>query len=469
MNVKLKYVALAVLLSLVGFSYGQNSPDYIHLKYDTTGRVTKTIVRAFEDNSISYIERGGKHYFTAALYDGSFIDVGLKIMEIDASYNVNDFKIIDKVLYFCGNYVKNGKTNGLVGFLNVSDFINGNPVDFNIQKSFGISNNDDNFKVLDLHKIELFYANETFHIVTIGKTSTPEYCILELLPNSLGESNGVYYLGVLDELSEVLNDIAVADNYVITVGSLYSGTTASIRRFSKNGISSDTSLCNTAYIYPSNNDSQSNYWQEDLTDFLITPVQNDIVTIASYWFNPADPITGNNLRGTMLRFYNIATLSAPTMMSSLSLGQTYYNGGWKLKELDYEPSSQAFTLLQEMEISANSLVSLFTTLCFTCNQTLHSIGYSNIEFTSFDNINGTHTVMTGFHRNPSTYFMLVGDRINSQNFCLGNSVNLTLSSRSIYGEKKEREKINYYYDDLLFNSTKIKVFDSTYFDNSCMQ
>ena len=138
MNVKLKYVALAVLLSLVGFSYGQNSLDYIHLKYDTTGRVTKTIVRAFEDNSISYIERGGKHYFTVALYDGSFIDVGLKIMEIDASYNVNDFKIIDKVLYFCGNYVKNGKTNGLVGFFNVSDFINDNPVNLNIQNSFKI-------------------------------------------------------------------------------------------------------------------------------------------------------------------------------------------------------------------------------------------------------------------------------------------------------------------------------------------
>ena len=481
MNVKLKYVALAVLLSLIGFSYGQNSPDYVLLKKDTVGTITKTIVRAFGDNSISYIEKGGRHYFTAALYTPlenesdwrNYDSVLLKTMEIDTSYTINDFKIINSThVYCCGKYFVDGMYKAFIGFFEMSSFLNQTTVRLRIHDDFRLTTILGNVEVNNLSKFEFFYELEKLHIVAIGTTTNSRYCVLEMLIPSVGSLNGgIYNIGESSVDKEIINDIAVTDNYVVTVGSLYSNPYAVIRRYPRQSLFSNSMMYDSVYCYPSDENGSLSHIEEDIVDFLITDVQNDIVSIVSYWYNSNSAVMGMNLQGVLLRFFNVATNPEPTMIASISINQNYYRGGWKLREYDYNSTLQIFTLLQDMEESANSLVSSASTINFSNGQQqiVHSLLYPTVKLTSFDNrLNSEYNVFSGSERDLSTYFILVGDRINSQVACYGNRMNSGIESKSVFPAKKVKEGMNIYLDGRLsFSMERLNSFHSAYMVLSC--
>ena len=483
MNVKLKYVALAVLLSLIGFSYGQNSPDYVLLKKDTVGTITKTIVREYQKNSISYIERGGRHYFTAAIRTQSstcadcYDSVMLRTVEIDPRCSVNDFKIVNKAyLYFCGNLFDGLNYKGIVGFFKITDLLRNVSLDLNIHDNFEYHDQNARDIVVNLNKIELLYSRDRFRAITIGETKSTRSCILELTMSDMGEQIGSYSVGVLNQIEERLNDIAVDLNeYVVTVGSIYNEGNASIRRFSRNSsIFLDSALLNVVDTYPTNEsvDSNINFVIENTKSIQITPLlelQEDIVAIASYWYNPSIPSLGDDLQGVLLRFFNLTTPGSPVMIASMSIDQNYYNGGWELKELDYNPILQTFTLLQDMEVSPTSRVSLVSAISFPGNTpTIQSSGYSDIEFTSFDEIPGTrHNVISGYAKSVPTYFILAGDKINSSYTCDGSSVNQTITQKNTYWSKRYNEGMKVSTDVLSFNPQTCSNISSTYMVLSC--
>lgn len=483
MNVKLKYVALAVLLSLIGFSYGQNSPDYVLLKKDTVGTITKTIVREYQKNSISYIERGGRHYFTAAIRTQSstcadcYDSVMLRNVEIDPRCSVNDFKIVNKTyLYFCGNFYKNQEYKGVVGFFKITDLLRNASLDLNIHDDFVYHENNSEKNVVDLNKMEILGIGESFRIITIGETEDSKSCILELSMNRIGDENGIYNIGVLNQKQERLNDIAVDLNeYVVTVGSIYNEGNASIRRYPRIGsIFSDAALLNAVDTYPTNEsaDSNINFVIENTNSIQMAAVlelQEDIVAIASYWYNPSIPSLGDDLQGVLLRFFNLTTPGSPVMIASMSIDQNYYNGGWELKELDYNPILQTFTLLQDMEVSPTSRVSLVSAISFPGNTpTIQSSGYPDIEFTSFDEILGTrHNVISGYAKSVPTYFILAGDKINSSYTCDGSSVNQTITQKNTYWSKRHNEGMKVSSDVLSFNPQTCSNISSTYMVLSC--
>ena len=53
-------------------------------------------------------------------------------------------------------------------------------------------------------------------------------------------------------------------------------------------------------------------------------MSGDTIAIASYWYIPAAANLGTNLRGTLVRIYDLSTTTAPTMMTSMSVNQNYY-------------------------------------------------------------------------------------------------------------------------------------------------
>ena len=129
---KVKNILFGILMCTAYLAYSQNStPVSVLLKKDdTTGIITKTITRAYGNNSISYMEKGGLHYFSAALHLSPTSDwlgydsVLLKNVEIGANYTVNDFKVVDlSHIYCCGKYTEGNNNKGFIAFFNISDFI----------------------------------------------------------------------------------------------------------------------------------------------------------------------------------------------------------------------------------------------------------------------------------------------------------------------------------------------------------
>jgi len=124
MKVSVKYFMILLFFCMVEYTYGQNvNVSHLLLEKDTIGNITKTIVRGYDTSAVLYIEQNGKHYFTSMSYSEpdtghNFNLVNLKKLEIDPSYNVNDFKIVGTdYVYFCGEHVSNNSSYGFIGFL----------------------------------------------------------------------------------------------------------------------------------------------------------------------------------------------------------------------------------------------------------------------------------------------------------------------------------------------------------------
>ena len=472
---KVKNILFGILMCTAYLAYSQNTtPVSVLLKKDTTGIITKTITRAYGNNSISYIEKGGNHYFSAALHLSPTSDwlgydsVLLKNVEIGANYTVNDFKVVDSShIYCCGKYTEGNNNKGFIAFFNIFDFITNNTINFKVMNSF----QTDEGYVADLTKIETFFLSNKLHTIAIGSTVASKACILEIV-GPKGAVSGIYSIGE-STVSEKFNDIAVTDNYVVTVGSVGSPD-AAIRRFPKQSIFSNAANNSLAYSYPTNtsNNNPTMYLAEKTDDFLITPVIDDIVAIASYWYYPPLANLGNNLQGTLMRIYNIAPTSAPSMMTSMSLAQNYYSGNWKLKELQYNGSLQMFSLLQDMELPSNQqLSSAVSILDLVNNPTLVQTKYQpDVEITSLDNIsNSTYSIMGGFNRYATSYLIIIGNKINNTpSSCIGNFSG-TISYKSIYGEKEITSDMTVHNQPLDFGYIKFTNNYSTRMVLSCIQ
>ena len=234
MKVSVKYFMTLLFFCMVEYTYGQNvNVSHLLLEKDTIGNITKTIVRGYDTSAVLYIEQNGKHYFTSMSYSEpdtghNFNLVNLKKLEIDPSYNVNDFKIVGtNYVYFCGEHVSNNSSSGFIGFFDLQELLQGNMnAEIKIQDNF-VQNILSNsvVSVTNLTKMEVFFESGKPSIMAEGITSNLKSCILEIPAPDMVMQNGVYKLDVSNYVSERLNDKVVADNNVTTKGIYYSQQT----------------------------------------------------------------------------------------------------------------------------------------------------------------------------------------------------------------------------------------------------
>ena len=477
MKVSVKYFMILLFFCIVGYTYGQNmNVAHLFLEKDTIGNITKTIVRGYDKSAVLYIEQNGKHYFTSMSYSKpdtghNFNLVNLKKLEIDPSYNVNDFKIVGTdYVYFCGEHIQNNDSYGFIGFFDLQELLQGNVnAEIKIQDNFVqniVSTNID--RVANLDKMEVFFESDKFHLVAIGTVSNSRSCVFEMITDAVGDINGTWQFGMTNCTSEKMNDITVTDNYVVTVGTCYSYSYSTIRRYLKQGIFSNTVDYDIAYFYPPNESaSATEYLADDMENILITSIQGDTIAIASYWYNSANQTP--HLNGVLIRIYDMSSVPAPLMLASVSIDQNYYNGKWELKEFMYDTIFQTFALLQNMEESqsSNSLVNSFSVIDLI-NMSIETVSYPGMEFTSFDKcFVSIHNILLGYDVNNTSKLLFAVDKMNNLDICYGNNLNLSTNFKSIYTHKFVDEGFSIYWGNLSFYRDYFINFISQYMDVIC--
>ena len=465
------YILFGILICTACLAYGQNSTpvSLISEISDPANLVTKSIIKDYNGIPIAYIEKGGRHYFTAAIQGSYTNSIELKKAEINTAYSVKDFVFNGKDLYCCGTYMNE---HGFIGYVKIADFIESNRFDFLIYKDFK-NQFKDYHHVKDLTKLVFYQYSDLFYIVTIGKTIDEYYkekgCTMAIVMSPDGTKS--YKVGESSASQEVFNDIVATPNYVVTVGSTSSSPDAAIRRFTKHSILTSQPYSSTIYKYPTVEDDSTLHVVENINDFLITKVMGDTIAIASYWYIPPSANLGTNLKGTLLRIYNLNTPSAPNMMTSMSINQTFYTNNWKLKELQYNDILQTFTLLQNRDISQNSVQSTITRLKFN-PISIQSEYYNNIELTSSDNIEGSAYYLISGYSKPTAnkYFMIKNklDYYNQGNTCgIYNNENITF--KNIYTYKTENVPLNTFGTNFNFIHIGYISITTEIFNNSCIK
>lgn len=428
------------LIFIACFAYGQNTipVSLVAGISDQSSIVTKTIVRAYKGYSVAYIERGGGHFFTISdtpSQTNPANNIELKKAEISGNYSVEDFKVYGDYIYCCGIYAN---SRGFIGFANIKDLLEHSTFDFKAYNNFK-NPYELNYYVNKLYKLEVYESMDELRIVAIGKTinsnNKSKSCLLKIA-TFLDSTNIAYKIIESSSDREEINDIAVTDNYVVTVGSIFGRNEAAIRRFDKYHLVSNLT---TVYTYPTNENNSTLYIAEDINDFLITKVSGDTIAIASYWYIPAAANLGTNLRGTLVRIYDLSTTTAPTMMTSMSVNQNYYIGNWKLKEFQYNNTFPSFTILQDAEEFSNTLESILTRISFN-PLVVQTEYYPNIKLSSLDNVEGTmYCLLNGFSKPTANTYNMLSVKLNNYNNSNTCAVyqSGTISFKSIYTSKIE--------------------------------
>ena len=268
-----------------------------------SGNVEKTIVRDFNyPASISYVKTSTGGCFV--YYDG--VSYSPTKVEVIPLYEVNDFRIDDDTLYFCGS---NTYGEGIVGHFNVYDFFFGSH-DYIVLSSSFITELG---MVGSFDKMGIYKYGSSRKIAAIGRTQSGTCFVSEMIYNPIAVTCS-YRIGALDPLcQESFLDICVTSNYVVTAGFETSGATekVSIRIYEKNSMFSPSG----PQPYASEFTSVSSYVAGfDDGQILISHLYGDFFSVASYWRRPNSPVSN----GTYLSIFNIASAS------DVSCSYSYY-------------------------------------------------------------------------------------------------------------------------------------------------
>lgn len=177
-------------------------------------KITKTIVKEhFFPNTVSYIETIDAHYF-------AYADASMQIYyhKIDSNIFVQDFKIKDDVVYFCGYDISTGCT-GVWGYFDISGLTTTN-LQYKIFSNFVCSKQ----YVDTLHSLVVYDIQGSNHIVTVGTTtdgsSIKNGCTIDITPVPGNMDSWNYTIGVTpDGTQEILKYVCETDNLVVTAGS----------------------------------------------------------------------------------------------------------------------------------------------------------------------------------------------------------------------------------------------------------
>lgn len=236
--------------------------------------INKTIVKEYVYPSVvCYLETKNMNYF--AYSDAS---MNIKYHEIGADVFVQDFKILDDTVYFCGYSNKNG-CDGVWGYFRVTD-LNNSMLFYNTYSGFNCNNKH----VDTLHSVIAYNDKGKKHIVAVGTatggSSSKKGCTIDITPSSSGGTYAWdYTIGVTpDNSGEIIKYVCETDNLVVTAGS-YSNApkVESYRRHLKNNLFAIGGLQDTVWCFPAST------WQpynRDASKFAITHKSGDVVATA---------------------------------------------------------------------------------------------------------------------------------------------------------------------------------------------
>lgn len=161
--------------------------------------------------------------------------------------SISDFTILGDTIYFCGKWeIYSQSPKGVIGRFNINDFFDDGDFSFNYTKLDDVQN---------LTCLVAYYAGiDTVSIMAIGHDSLNDITPGRIVHLKLGEANPylTYEYFTCPNISttekEILHDICLSSNEVITLSHIYPINQYIIRTFRKS--SSPTNIRNVVYTFP---------------------------------------------------------------------------------------------------------------------------------------------------------------------------------------------------------------------------
>ena len=331
-------MSLAAAVLLCGMAAAQGTV------YGVAGlQSTRSILRQLDaQQAVIYTTDGNSSAFCLA----DFSTMTLTHAELPSNADVQDFEILNGLVYFCGIYAN----HPYIGHFDIAQLFGGTG-DYYFCGLFPAPTSG---QITYPHKLDVFTAAGENHVVVVGESQSsaaagliPTTFVMDFVTNL----NGTYISAQFVQDSgnvDHFDDVAVTDDYVVTIENKTDGNAHYMRLYDRPVAAGQnifsTSLWNTYYY------SQGIYFPE--SDFLVRHLSgNTFATVChtnSYGQHGAaySVYDGSNL---LFRYYT---------PQGTALGT-----GWKLNELSYNQYSQALSLLQDMDLPSTG--SLESAVCQT--------------------------------------------------------------------------------------------------------
>lgn len=297
---------------------------------------TNSITRRYGENIVVYNRNQDSSVFNViTVIDGEFAD--LYTIELDTSVWINDFEMLGDELYFCGTHRTNiiGDKKVCIGKITFeSDWQTTNRTvtfyDVPILCSYA--------DISDALRIAVCTVGNVSHIFfvadgIISANQLPARGIVELvIPTG---SPVIWNAYISTDGVEYFNDVAVTDNYVITVAKKNGSEGIYMRRFNKPG----NNQVSSAVIRQTDTLWIANMAWNPLTDPYMTRTENDKVGIAFYGDHEGD-------RGLIIESINFA--GTPTVTKNqIDVIPNYNINRQKIKDIRYDGFAKKYLIVQQ--------------------------------------------------------------------------------------------------------------------------
>lgn len=346
------FFAIALFIAITFCSHAQTVTMNVN---STQGIITKTITREIvAGRAIIYYETAAGHYF--AYCDGSTSAV--TSVPININYSVNDFVISNDSVFFCGIF---NSTQGFFGHFDIQDFF------YNTFESFyttGAFNCSSTYTIKSFDKMVTYIESGQRMLAAVGQDYYGSTVVIEVRYTFNAASIG-YNVGLITNVNEVIYDIALTDNYVITAGFANIsgvGDVPSVRVYERASMFQGSGSQDTI-TYFSKYGSQTVEFNN--SQLVLSHLQGDDFALAAYWRN----LNSTTDTGTFVSLHTISTNHDALWVNSMVTTQYCQNGGWQLHGLTPMDNSSYFYLLQTAEIANlstdESLLFMLTPSMFT--------------------------------------------------------------------------------------------------------
>lgn len=227
----------SIICIFIFTSFCLNAQEYM-VETVYPGAVGRTIVREHTyPATISYVESGAGKFF-------SYADASMTVKKrmIANDIVVNDFYVTEDYVCFCG-YKKTTVKEGLVGWFKIADFFTGTGTYYLYHNFDWMVDNVEEFA-----HIESLGGRRT---VLVGNTAGGSALVMGLT-GLLGSATGwTYEVGVSTEPTEVINQVCVTNNYVVTTGRSFSHAVETIRILDRSNLFVPLGPFHAIYYYSS--------------------------------------------------------------------------------------------------------------------------------------------------------------------------------------------------------------------------
>ena len=284
-----KNVYLLLFLLPVFVSYGQQN---VLATVQFPGEIKDAIIREYEyPQTISYIKSSAGCCF--ALADNNLI---LSCAWLDCKYEINDFEILENVVYFCGT--DNSVNQGVVGWFDCQDLFSG--VDgYHVYNTYYAVTNAQStpytqklvkvFSDLTIFNSPEFMADYV-HLALVGETVEGTACVAEMI--GMDHTNSwIYKTGGSANLPsnqmETMNQIVATDNYIVTGGTFESYSAGiSLRVFDRNNMFLYNTLYDVIHRYSASATPCDGRNYPMYPTFRMSAAEDDNVSTASFFYVP---------------------------------------------------------------------------------------------------------------------------------------------------------------------------------------